>query len=140
MQPPAGFELTESYPDSAAYHELFSTTGWNEEYKLTAEELDHAIRRSWYFLAAYENGQLVGAGRIVSDGAFHALIVDVIVRPSHQRRGLGTAIVRRLLARCQAGRIRDVQLFCARGKEPFYRQLGFVPRPAESPGMDFKNS
>jgi hypothetical protein len=28
----------------------------------------------------------------------------------------------------------------ARGKASFYRRLGFVDRPADAPGMDFKGS
>ncbi len=138
MNEPARIHLRESCPDCIEYFDLFEATGWNKDYGLTAQELYDAVRGSWYFLAAYDEGRLVGTGRVISDGVFHALIVDVIVRPDYQGRGLGTMIMQRLLDRCRSGRIRDVQLFCARGKSGFYRQLGFVARPEDSPGMDFK--
>jgi GNAT superfamily N-acetyltransferase len=133
-------EYRESLPDPSEYFALFESTGWNQEYGLTPEELHAAVGRSWFLLTAYWEGRLVGTGRVVSDGVLHALIVDVIVPPEYQGSGIGTSIMARLIERCRAARIRDVQLFCARGKAPFYRRLGFVDRPAEAPGMDFKNS
>jgi GNAT superfamily N-acetyltransferase len=133
-----GIEYLEAMPPKAQYWALFQSTAWNEEYRLSEDELWQAIQQSWFLVAAYDTGRLVGSGRIVSDGVLHALIVDVIVLPEYQRRGIGAAIMRRLVERCRHGRIRDVQLFCARGKAAFYERLGFGPRPADAPGMDFK--
>ena len=131
-------ELRESLPGADEYLALFETTGWNRDYCLTAEELHNALRHSWYLVTAYDHDRLVASGRVISDGVFHALIVDVIVSPEYQARGLGSSIMRRLLERCKSGSIRDVQLFCARGKAPFYGRLGFVPRPEDAPGMDLR--
>ena len=91
-------------------------------------------------VAAYDGGRLVGSGRIVSDGVFHALVVDVIVLPEYQGQGIGTAIMRRLVEGARARHIRDLQLFCATGKAAFYEKLGFQPRPraADAPGMDLR--
>ena len=63
------------------------STGWNREYGFTPEQLHMALRGSWRLLAAYEHGELVGSGRIVCDGVFHALIVDVIVADRLRRHG-----------------------------------------------------
>ncbi len=130
--------LQESLESESAFFALFESTGWNQEYQLTPAELAKAVRASWYFLAAYDGDTLVGAGRIVSDGVCHALILDVIVSPACRHRGIGTLIMRRLLDHCRRNRIRDVQLFCARGKADFYRKLGFVARPEDAPGMDWR--
>jgi GNAT superfamily N-acetyltransferase len=129
-------ELRETLPQPDEYFALFESTGWNEEYRLDAAQLHAAASRSWRIVSAYENGLLAGSGRILSDGVFHALIVDMIVLPTHQGRGIGTAILQRLLQHCREGGIRDVQLFCARGKAGFYNQSGFEARPAEAPGME----
>lgn len=131
-------DFRESLPGAEEYLALFESTGWNGVYHLTAEELRDALSRSWRLVTAYDRDRLVATGRVVSDGVFHALIVDVIVRPEYRGRGLGTAIMRRLLDRCREARIRDVQLFCARGKASFYGRLGFVLRPADAPGMDYR--
>ncbi len=134
----ASLELRETLPDPAEYFALFESTGWNQEYGMSAEELQRAILESWCVITAYDDGKLIGTGRVISDGVFHALIVDVIVRPEYQKHGIGTLIMQRLLERCRAARLRDVQLFCARGKAPFYQKLGFVSRAEDAPGMDLK--
>lgn len=129
----------EMLPEPGAYFRLFASTGWNDEYRLTAAELARAIGTSWYVISAYDGYELVGFGRVIADGVHHALIVDLIVLPAYQRQGIGSAILQRLLARCHAHHIRDIQLFCAPGKEGFYHKHGFVPRPAGAPGMEWKD-
>ncbi len=128
----------ETVPSKADFSSLFASTGWNDEYHLGDDELWQAVNTSWHMVAAYESGRLVGSGRTISDGVLHALIVDVIVLPEHQRRGIGAAIMQKLIERCRACRIRDVQLFAATGKARFYERLGFLPRPPEAPGMGLK--
>jgi len=125
-------------PEPRSYHELFETTGWNAEYCATPEELDLANRSSWYVVAAYAAERLVAFGRVVSDGVLHAMIFDMIVRPEYQRTGLGSQVLSKLLARCREARIRDVQLFCARGKTAFYLRHGFEARPDDAPGMQLR--
>ena len=129
-------DYRQEIPAEAEYFELFESTGWNAEYGLSPRQLREAINGSWALIAAYDGGRLIGSGRIVSDGVFHALVVDLIVLPQYQGQGIGTAIMRRLLDCARAKRIRDVQLFCAKGKAEFYQKLGFRARPADAPGMD----
>lgn len=128
-------EFRENSPDREAYLRLFGTTGWNETYRADARELAEAIDRSWYAVAAYDGDELVGFGRIVSDGVLYAMIYDMIVYPSHQGLGIGTRILERLVARCSAAGLREVQLFSAKGKAGFYRKRGFVERSHDAPGM-----
>ena len=68
-------------------------------------------------------GQIVGAGRVLSDGADCAYLCDVAVLPSHQGTGLGQAIVQRLVEQCRGHR--KIILYAVPGKEGFYRRLGF---------------
>jgi GNAT superfamily N-acetyltransferase len=125
-------------PDITKYYELFLTTGWNNEYNFTIKELQKAIKNSWYSISAYAEKDLVGFGRIISDGIHHALIVDVIVRPDYQGIGVGRKILETLITKCKKNKIRDIQLFAASGKYEFYRKLGFSPRPFSAPGMELK--
>ena len=128
-------EYREETPAAAAYHALFETTGWNNDFRVSVAEVERALASSWCIVAAYDGDELVGVGRVLSDGVLHAMIYDVIVHPSHQNRGIGTEIMRRLVARCHAAGVRNVQLFAAKGKAPFYEKRGFVARPADRPGM-----
>ena len=73
----------------------------------------------------YAGEVLVGAGRALADGVDCAYIADVAVHPDHQGRGLGKAIIRRLVA--QAEGHKKVILYANPGTEPFYVQLGFLP-------------
>lgn len=122
-------------PEPAAYHALFETTGWNEEYGASPEELDQANRASWLVVSAWEDDDLVGFGRVVSDGVLHAMVYDLIVRPDRQGTGIGSRLLDRLVRSCRSAGIRDVQLFCAKGKRGFYERRGFLVRSEDAPGM-----
>jgi ribosomal protein S18 acetylase RimI-like enzyme len=123
-------------PDQDAFYRLFETTGWNEDYQVNRDELFQALKNSWYTLSAYENEKLVGFGRLVCDGVLHAVLFDVIIHPDFQNRG--KKIAHDLVIKCIAHKIRDIQLFCAKGKIGFYEKCGFVKRPHNGPGMEIK--
>lgn len=73
----------------------------------------------------HRDGELVGAGRALADGLDCAYLADVAVHPGHQGRGLGRAIIQRLVARA-AGH-KKIILYANPGTERFYRDLGFLP-------------
>ena len=127
-----------SKPQIADYWELFESTGWNNGYKFTIDELNLAIENSWYSVSAYKNKKLIGYGRIISDGIHHALIVDLIITPEHKSKGIGSEILRRLLKKCTDNNIRDIQLFSAKDKFVFYEKFGFKKRNENAPGMGYK--
>lgn len=127
-------------PPKDQYFNLFETTGWNEEYKLSPEELTQAVSNSQFTVSAYDNNRLVGFGRIVTDGILHAMIYEMIIHPDYQRKGIGAKILKLLLGKCKENNIRDIQLFCAKGKQPFYEKYGFEARPDDAPGMQYKRS
>jgi GNAT superfamily N-acetyltransferase len=126
---------SEKMPASADYHQLFETTGWNQTYRAGADELYRAISSSWHVLSAYDNDDLVGFGRVISDGTLYALICDLIVRPSYQGQGIGSTLLTKLIGRCRRQQIRVIWLFSAKGKSTFYKDFGFVERPTDAPGM-----
>ena len=125
----------ETLPAPADYHQLFETTGWNQSYRADADELYRAISSSWYMLSAYSRDELVGFGRVVSDGVLYALICDLIVKPSCQGRGIGSTLLNKLIDRCRRRQVRVIWLFSAEGKSSFYKVFGFDERPADAPGM-----
>ncbi len=130
--------LREQLPDKDDYFSLFITTGWNQEYKASPDDLERANQNSWLVVSAYDENKLVGFGRVVTDFGLHAMIFDMIVLPEYQGRGIGTLILKKLVDRCLEHGIRDIQLFCAKGKRAFYEKNGFEARAADAPGMQFK--
>jgi GNAT superfamily N-acetyltransferase len=125
-------------PEKTEFFRLFETTGWNEEYRLSPERLYEAVLASWYTVSAYDGDRLAGFGRMICDGVVHALILDMIVLPQYQGKGIGTGILSRLVERCREASIRDIQLFSAKGKAGFYEKNGFSRRPEDAPGMQIR--
>lgn len=89
------------------------------------EVLKVTFGNSMFVRFAYLDGALAGAGRALADGLDCAYIADVAVRPEHQGRGLGTEIIRSLVA--AASGHRKIILYANPGAEPFYVKLGFLP-------------
>lgn len=117
---------------------MFESTGWNEEYKLTADEIHGAMSASWYIVSAYDGERLAGFGRVLSDGKLHALITEMIVLPDYQGQGIGRDILKYITDICVEHQIRDIQLFSAKGKAGFYEKYGYTRRPEAGPGMEIK--
>jgi len=130
-------DFTTELPDEDSFFSLFETTGWNKSRK-TKEELFWAINNSWYVVSAYKGKELIGFGRIISDGYLHAFIVDMIIDPKYQQKGIGKDILVRLINEARANDIEDIQLFSAKGKKEFYLKNGFVERTDDAPGMQYK--
>jgi ribosomal protein S18 acetylase RimI-like enzyme len=72
---------------------------------------------------AFDGAQLVGFATAISDGVMAAFIPFLEVLPSHQHRGIATALIDRLLA--QLADLYMVDVVCHARLEPFYRRLGF---------------
>src|SRR5581483_1830183 len=88
------------------------------------EELATVFGNSMFACFVYADGALVGAGRALADGMDCAYIGDVAVRPDHQGRGLGSAIVRRLAELAEGHK--KIILYANPGTEDFYARLGFL--------------
>ncbi|MBI5375813.1 MAG: GNAT family N-acetyltransferase [Candidatus Schekmanbacteria bacterium] len=80
-----------------------------------------AFENSYVAVFVYHDGQLIGFGRAISDGAYQAAIYDVAVVPEFQKKGIGTKIITNILSRLSQC---NVILFASPGKEDFYRKLG----------------
>ena len=129
---------TNTIPGSSELYPLFVATGWNEKLNLAAEDLQRAVENSFAVISVYEGDQLIGFGRLVSDGVLYATIHDVVVSPNWQQQGIGSSIIRKLVMICQHHDIHSVHLFANKGAENFYKHLGFAPRPVDSPGMMYE--
>lgn len=124
-------------PPLDRFFSLFQATGWYRSRPVTPDDLACALANSQFMVAAYDGAALVGFGRILTDYSLHAMIYDLIVAPAYQNQGIGGKILELLLAFCREHDIRDVQLFCAKGKRPFYEKRGFFARPDDAPGMQY---
>ena len=119
------YDTTHERVDLAQLAELYRSVGWNDRAS-EPERIAEAVRNSLWIVTAWESGKLVGFCRAFSDGAFTAYVGDVLVNPTHQGRGVGRELVRRLMA--DRDRIAFV-LKAAPPVQPFYAKLGFAPAP-----------
>lgn len=131
-------ELIENKMDVDTYLQLRKAVQWKE---LTREQAEKGLSNSLYVLTAYEDGQAVGMGRIVGDGAIVCYVQDLIVVPHHQKKGIGGIILERLkeFVRREGfpGTSMMFNLMCAKGREQFYQKHHFIARPTKNlgPGM-----
>jgi len=88
-----------------------------------AADLELVFTNSMFRCFAFEHGKLIAAGRVLADGRDCAYLCDIAALPSHQGRGLGKAVVARLLERSKAHR--KIILYAVPGREDLYRGLGF---------------
>lgn len=86
-------------------------------------ELRQSFQRSTYVRIAYDNEKIVGFGRTVDDGRYYALIVDLVVDPKYQRKGIATTILKEL--RDDLDGYVFTSLTATIGKESFYRKQGW---------------
>jgi len=70
----------------------------------------------------FDNQQLIGFGRAISDGLIQAAIYDVAVLPSYQGHGIGKQIIEKIVNSLPGC---NFILYASPGKEPFYEKLKF---------------
>ncbi len=91
--------------------------------KKNPDKLRVAFSNSLYRWFIRHNGRLVGAGRALADGCECSYICDVALLPEYQGKGLGKAIVSKLVN--QSSQHKRIILYSVPGKENFYKSLGF---------------
>ncbi|MDP7396788.1 MAG: GNAT family N-acetyltransferase [Lentisphaeria bacterium] len=105
-----------------AIEALRLAVGWDEE----AGKYDRVPANAWMHLTVRDRGRLIGYVSVVSDGICNAFIADLMVHPGFQRRGIGTAVVRRAVRELHADGVRGVHVTFTPELEPFYRACGFL--------------
>ncbi|GAB2229502.1 hypothetical protein Droror1_Dr00013747 [Drosera rotundifolia] len=156
---PVEFVLAEkTRQDGAIEQIIFSTGGDVEVYDLQAlcdkvgwprrplSKVSAALKNSYMVATLHyvlrsrgevvdNERRLIGMARATSDHAFNATIWDVIVDPSFQGRGLGKALVEKLIKALLQKDIGNITLFADKTVVEFYQNLGFEPDPDGIKGM-----
>jgi ribosomal protein S18 acetylase RimI-like enzyme len=104
--------------------EVNAAYAWVEWPQRERHRLEAVSRASIWFAARDASGQLVGIARLLDDGGLHASLWDVIVRPDHQGRGIGRALVEAALEHCRDRRL--VALVSTPAGVGFFERLGFT--------------
>ena len=74
-------------------------------------------------VTAWSRGQLIGIARSLSDYAYATYVSDLAVRRSHQRRGIGRALLRATRAAAPQA---TIVLLAAPAAEGYYPRVGML--------------
>ena len=81
-----------------------------------------AFEASHTTVFVYQNSQLLGFGRAISDGEYQGAIYDVAVLPEAQGKGIGRIIIQTIKEKLPTC---NLILYATPGMEGFYKKLGF---------------
>ena len=100
---------------------------------ISQRQAETALKNYGFLIVAKRNDKTVGMTRLIFDGAYIAVLVDVIVLPEYQDHGIGKTMIEKALTYLKTnmadGEHVLVMLMSAKDKEGFYEKLGFIKRP-----------
>jgi aralkylamine N-acetyltransferase len=117
---------------------LYREAGWWGEGPDDPALVKRLVAGSHCVAVARREGRIVGMGRAISDRASDAWIQDVTVDATLRHRGIGSEIVRRLVARLDADGMSWIGLVAENGSHPMYEPLGFVAMKNARPMLRIK--
>lgn len=126
-------ELRHERPSVEQYLALRMEAGLSA---MSAGGAEIGLPRSVFAVTLYEEGALVGMGRVVGDGGCFFQVTDIAVKPSCQGRGLGKIIMREIRSFLDTVPDRSYISLIADGEAArLYAQYGFEPVMPDSQGM-----
>ena len=130
----AAIEIIERKPTVAEYNRLLEAVGWP---KRNPTAVEAGLARTLFAVCAISNGEVVGMGRVVGDGAIVNYIQDVIVLPEYQKQGIGENILLAIMDHLNehVPRGSDVALITRRENVNFYERYGFAESLHNIPSM-----
>ena len=121
--------IKENIKNVEEFNYLYDAVGWGHyDNQISKKALDNTI----YSVSVYENNTIIGYGRIIGDGICFLYIQDIMVVPEYQSKKIGTTIMNKLLEKIETIKKENpsirVYLGATKGKEEFYKKLGFITR------------
>ena len=103
---------------------LYQAVGWIN-YTNQPQMLEQALPHSLAVYLAFDGEKIVGLIRLVGDGFSSVFVQDLIVLPSYQRQGIGSALMKEALEDYKDAY--QVQLVTEQTEKNvgFYRSIGF---------------
>lgn len=118
---------------------LYRGAGWWGDGADDPAPVRRLVAGSHCVVVARWEGRMVGMGRAISDRASDAWIQDVTVDAAMRHQGIGSEIVRRLVARLEIDGISWIGLVAENGSHPMYEPLGFVAMENARPMLRIKS-
>lgn len=106
-------------PDDVA--RLRVAVGWDAREK----QLEKIIGNTYSTAACYDHENLVGFVDVISDGVDDAFIRNLLVHPDYQRYGIALKLLKIIISRTKADRIKTVNVLFEPELTDLYRKAGF---------------
>ena len=113
-------------PSPEQVHRLFQTAPWARD--RTLAQIKVMLKQTDLVATIWHGAELVGMARVSTDFAFRAVLWDVIVERRWLGQGLGTRLVKSLLAHPRLKSVDQFWLYTT-SKQGFYERLGFKAYP-----------
>lgn len=125
--------IEEELPTARQWMDLRASVGWAV---FPLEVAERSLAATLFCVCAYEDGELIGMGRVLGDGVISFYIGNVMVRPDRQNTGIGREIMERINAWVERAAAPGAiaSLLSIKGREAFYEQFGFQRRPDDANG------
>lgn len=117
--------ISERKPLVEEYIKLRNSISWRV---LQHDKIEEGLNNSTYCVCVEDQGNIIGFGRIVGDGATVFYIQDIMVIPSYQKQKIGTLIMKKIMDyiddNCIEGAI--IGLIAISELDRFYKKFGFT--------------
>jgi predicted GNAT family N-acyltransferase len=106
--------------------ELFAAEWWTADRVQDDVAAMLAASDLVFALVQRSTDRLVGFARVLTDGVYLAVVLDVIVSPSARGSGVGRMLLDAILSHPRLAAVRSIELVCQPELLPFYRRWGFT--------------
>jgi ribosomal protein S18 acetylase RimI-like enzyme len=112
----------ETFPAILAVYESVEWAAYtNDESKLK-----RGLKNSHRVWGAYDDDDLIGILRTISDGETIVYLQDILVRPDRQRLGIGTKLMLKFLTEYEDFRQKVLLTDNTEAQRSFYESMGFT--------------
>ncbi|NJK69940.1 MAG: GNAT family N-acetyltransferase [Microcoleus sp. CSU_2_2] len=82
-----------------------------------------------------ESDRLIGFIRVITDFVYRAMILDVIIKPTHRKMGLGAKLMDAVVNHPKLQAVETLGLHCLPKMIPFYERWGFSDNVGDTKSM-----
>jgi GNAT superfamily N-acetyltransferase len=90
------------------------------------EAMESMLAHANYYIGAYENGQLVGLARAMTDFVYTTYLADLAVDEKYQHQGIGKELIKMLKINIPRAKL---ILLAAPAAEAYYPKIGMQNHP-----------